>query len=218
MPAIPQDVLTRTPVVRIVHIDCLQTLLSRGVIHAPSAVPTDGLSYVGIHARDVQEKRGDTPVTCGPGGTIRDYVGFYFGPRSPMLYRIQTGHNVPRVAADDIVYLVAIAQDIARAGLSFVFTDRHSLTRLAASFDDLRHLNCVSFPHAYAEYWSRTPDEPDRQERKQAEFLVHHRLPWDMIVGLGVHSEVARRRVADILNQNPNKFQPKLLIKRNWFY
>ena len=127
----PRDVLTRTRVYRMVHIDCLPTILMRGALHAPTCVPDDGLPYVGIHAVQTQADRGNRPITRPPGGVIRDYVGFYLGPRSPMLLRLHTGRDVQQVDQSRIIYLVAIAQTIAEAGLGFVFTDRHSLAAVS---------------------------------------------------------------------------------------
>ena len=92
-----------TPIYRIIHIHNLDTLLQREEIHAPSACPNDGLPYTGIHASQTQLDRGDKKVPCGPGGVIRDYVGFYFGPCSPMLLRIHTGWNVEKVDQANII-------------------------------------------------------------------------------------------------------------------
>ena len=135
------------------------------------------------------------PVPCGPRGVIRDYIGFYFGPRSPMLYRIHTGYNVHHVDQSNIVYLVSTAQMIADAGIGFVFTDRHSLARVAEFKDRLDDLTMVDFTVAYAEYWRSTPDERDRQEKKQAEFLVHQTVPWELMTGIAVLNDDAEALV-----------------------
>jgi len=214
----PADVLTRTRIYRMVHVDCLDTLLARDAIHAPSCVPQDDLRYVGIHAAQTQAHRGYVPVPCGPGGVIRDYVGFYLGPRSPMLLRISTGRNVRRVDQSQIVYLVSFAQEVENAGLGFVFTDRHSLAAVAEFRDRLADLNIVDFQIAYAAYWSNTPDEPDRQEKKQAEFLVHRTMPWHLIHSIGVRNEQAARRVEAILNVHPGRRRPAIAVRPLWYY
>jgi len=141
----PSNILIKTPVYRMLHIDCLGTLLERDAVHAPNAVPNDGLPYTGIHAQDVQQQRAERCVPCDPGGMIGDYIGFYFGPRSPMLLRVHTGRDVARVNQEHICYLVSSAQAIQVAGLGFVFTDRHSLTAFATWQNDLALLNTVDF-------------------------------------------------------------------------
>jgi len=212
----PRDVLRRTPIYRMVHIDNLDTLLRRGVIHAPSARPDDGLSYTGIHDAEVRFKRASRVVPCGPRGAIEEYVGFYFGPRSPMLYRVHTGWDVRRVSQEEIVYLVTFAQSVAEAGAPFVFTDRHSLAALAAFSDSLDDLAMVDFDAAYALIWKTTADHPDRQEKKQAEFLVHQALPWDLIKGVGVLNHAAAARVQAVINAHADKNAPPIVIRPNW--
>jgi len=214
----PRDVLVRTPIYRMVHVDCLDTLLRRGALHAPSCVPADGLPYTGIHAAQTQLDRGNSPVPCGPGGVIRDYIGFYLGPRSPMLYRIHTGHNVQHVPQSEILYLCSTAQSIEAAGLGFVFTDRHSLARVANFWDSIADLRRVDFPTAYAEWWGTTPDHPDRPEKKQAEFLVHQTMAWELIAWIGVLNSDCVARVQGILDGHPGRRQPQVLVRPSWYY
>ncbi|MBN1490478.1 MAG: DUF4433 domain-containing protein [Phycisphaerae bacterium] len=214
----PADVLNHTPIYRMVHTDCLDTLLCREALHAPNHAPDDGLPYTGIHAVQTQLDRGNLPVPCGPGGVILDYVGFYFGPRSPMLYRLHTGYNVARVDQSQIIYLVSTAQAVADAGLGFVFTDRHSLAAVAAFRDNLGDLAIVDFPIAYATQWNTTPQHLDRQEKKQAEFLVYRSVPWQLIDKIGVRSDAARERVTQILEGRPAVRHPPIIVERSWYY
>ena len=54
------------------------------------------------------DKRSRRVVEVGPGGTLSDYVPFYFTPFSIMMYNIKTGFGgVPRVANEEIVILVS---------------------------------------------------------------------------------------------------------------
>ncbi len=214
----PQDILTRTRILRMVHIDCLDTLVARDALHAPNCAPADGRRYIGIHATQTQADRGDMPVPCGPRGVIRDYVGFYFGPRSPMLYRVHTGYNVQQIDQANIVYLVSTAQAVADARIGFVFTDRHSLARVAEFKDRLDDLTVVDFEVAYAEYWRSTADEPDRQEKKQAEFLVFQNMSWNLLTGIAVLNEAALQRVNAILDGNAGRNRPPVEIRRDWYY
>ena len=205
-----------TPIYRIVHIDNLSTILARGNIHAPNHVPADGRAWTGIHDVTTQAARGQLPVPCGPRGVILDYVGFYFGPRSPMLYRIHTGHNVARVDQSNIAYLVSTVQAVAGAGLGFVFYDRHSLARVAACYDNLARLNEVDFQTCNATQWNTTPQFPDRQEKKQAEFLVHRAMPWSLVGQVGVVNAAAAARVNEILAGSVHR--PSVSVEGSWYY
>jgi hypothetical protein len=204
-----------TPIYRIVHIDNLPTIIARGALHAPSSVPNDGLPWISIHATSVQADRGQSVVRCGPRGRIRDYVGFYFGPRSPMLYRVHTGFNVARTDQSSIIYLVSSVQAVAARSLGFVFTDRHSLARVASFYDDLSELSEVDFTTCNARQWNSTADHPDRQEKKQAEFLVHRVMPWDLIDRIGVLNSAVRQRVESILGSHDH---PEVAVKQAWYY
>lgn len=213
---VPQDILTQTPIFRIIHIDNLATILARGSMHAPNHVPADGRAWRGIHDATTQAARGQLPVPCGPRGVVLDYLGFYFGPRSPMLYRIHTGHNVARVDQSAIAYLVSSAQAVASAGLGFVFYDRHSLARVASCHDDLARLDAVDFQTCYATQWNTTPQFPDRQEKKQAEFLVHKAMPWTLVGKLGVANAAAAARVNAVLGESVRR--PRVSVERSWSY
>ncbi len=80
-----------TPIYRIVHIDNLETLLRRGGLHAANHTPGDGLPFRTIHNVSIQNLRQARSLPCGPGGTMHDYVPFYFGVLSPMLLQLKTG-------------------------------------------------------------------------------------------------------------------------------
>ena len=199
-----------------VHIDNLPTLLARGALHAPNHVPPDGRSWKSIHATQTQADRGRAAIPCGPRGIILDYVGFYFGPRSPMLYRVHTGHNVAKIDQSNIVYLVSSAQAIAAYPLGFVFTDRHSLARVASFYDSVAGLGNVDFQTCYATQWNTTSQFPDRQEKKQAEFLVHRAMPWGLVHRLGVLNASVAGRVRDILAAHVST--TPVAVEQNWYY
>jgi len=80
-----------TPIFRIVHVECLPTVLQRGGLHAANHTPADGLPYRTIHNVEIQGQRHIRNIPSGPGGTLHDYVPFYFGFLSPMLFQLKTG-------------------------------------------------------------------------------------------------------------------------------
>lgn len=80
-----------TPIFRFIHADNLRLCLDRQRLCAPNHAPDDGRVYRTIHNVGVQTKRQATAIPCGPGGTIHDYVPFYFGYLSPMLLNLKTG-------------------------------------------------------------------------------------------------------------------------------
>ena len=208
-----------TPVYRMIHLDNLSVCLQRGGLHAPNHSPDDGLVYRTIHREDVQTSRRVKTVPCGPGGTVHDYVPFYFGTRSPMLLQLHTG-QVPGYGEgqDPLVYLVVSAQGVAAAGLPFVFTDGHGLAAWTEFYDDLADLERVPWDAVDLQWWNDTNAEPDRQRRKQAEFLVHGFVPWDQVRWIAVRTEEMKTRVQAVLDEYPADCQKKVLRKPSWYY
>jgi hypothetical protein len=208
-----------TPIYRITHVDNLPTLLKRGGLHAPLHTPNDGLPYRTIHNVDIQNQRQVCAVPCGPGGTIHDYVAFYFGYRSPMLLQLHTG----RVAGytekqDPLVYLVSTAQAVAEAGCRFAFSDGHGIAAFTAWFDDLKSLGKVDWNVVYARYWADDIQHMDRQRRKQAEFLVHRYCDWGLIQGIGVVDTAMKSRVTDMLAQFGESAARPVVVRPQWYY
>jgi hypothetical protein len=207
------------PLYRLVHMDSLPTLLSRGTLHAPNRTPKDGLPYRAIHSTSVQASRHDNQIWCGPRGTCHDYVPFYFGPLSVMLLNLKTG----RVAGYDegqapLIYLTTTVERVRDAGCPFVFSDGHGLARFTNWYDNPASLDQVDWNLVGARYWSDRPDDNDRQRRKQAEFLVWDSLDWMLIEGIGVMNQQAKDAVEASLALHPERARPKVEIRVSWYY
>ena len=74
---------------RIVHRDNVPWILDHG-LHCRNSGSADP-NYVEIGNPDLISKRNHHSVPKPPGGTLSDYVPFYFTPFSPMLLNITTG-------------------------------------------------------------------------------------------------------------------------------
>jgi hypothetical protein len=209
-----------TPILRLVHIDNLGLLIWRGALHAPNHSPNDGLKYRIIHNEEIQSKRRVRRIPCGPGGVIHDYVAFYFGQLSPMMFQLKTGW-VPGYTEgqEPLIYLSSTAQSVADAGLPFVFSNGHGIMTLTGWFDALAELENVDWSIVYERYWKDDPEnDPDRQRRKQAEFLVHHQCPWSVVEEIVVMSEAMRRRVLGILGGFPSELRRDVRVRPDWYY
>ena len=138
---------------------------------------------VEIGNRGIKAQRSRRAVPVPPGGVVADYVPFYYAPRSPMMFAIHHG-NVPTYSegCDRLVYLVTSLERLWRAGLRPVGTDRNAVLDIAAFSSDPRSvLDAVDWPLMRERYWSSTPEDPDRRERRQAECLVHREVSWALI-------------------------------------
>jgi len=192
--------------------------LQRGGFHAPNHVPDDGLEYRTIHNEEIQAVRHKRVIPCGPGGTVHDYVSFYFGPRSPMLYQLHTGWVEGYTEGQaPIFYIVTTVDEIVRNELNFVFSDGHGIAKWTNWFDDLNNLDKVDWDTVYERIWKDTIDDPDRQRRKQAELLVHRFCPIDVVTEIGVINQNRKQQVETILRQH-NFIQIPVNIHRDWYY
>lgn len=207
-----------TPIFRILQIDNLEVCLNRGGFHAPNHVPDDKLNYRTIHNAEIQDVRRQINIPCGQGGTVHDYVSFYFGPRSPMLYQLHTGRvEGYNKGQEPIIYMVSTVEEIVNRGLNFVFSDGHGIANWTEWFNDSQSLNKVDWDIVYANLWKDTIDDMDRQRRKQAEFLIYQFCPFEVITEIGVLNDAMEQKVEEVLH----KFGIKSLLVNthsDWYY
>ena len=110
---------------RITHRENVPWILENG-LHAASSKVLDP-NFRNIGNPDLIEKRSHRKVRVGPGGTLADYVPFYFTPFSIMMYNICTGYNVKKVPNEEIVILVSSLHRIAELRMRFVLpTSMHT--------------------------------------------------------------------------------------------
>lgn len=208
-----------TPILRFTHVDNLETIIRRGGLHAPNHVPEDGLPYRFCHSTEVQSARAQVSIHLGPGGTIHDYVPFYFGYLSPMLLNLKTGRvEGYDEGQDPLIYLVSSAQAVEATGIKFVYSDGHGLAMFTQWFDDLVHIDEVDWTVVNQRYWTDTIDDMDRQRKKQAEFLVHECCPWDLIQEIVVIDASTKQRVETIQAAFPVTQRRVVRVDRSWYY
>lgn len=112
-----------------VHLETLPAILAAGELLSTNRL-AEGQKRPArdIASSSLQRRRGRTHVPLG--GTLHDYVPFYFAPRSPMLYRIgkewtASGEATPQ----DLVYLVSSVEQVEAHGLTYAFSLYHAVTR-----------------------------------------------------------------------------------------
>ena len=206
-----------THIFHITPIENLRRILEAGELRAKRALDQGDTGYTNIAHQTIQDRRAHTPVPCGPGGVLHDYVPFYFGARSPMLFTISMG-NVEGFAGgqQSIVHLVSTVQAVQVAGLGIVFTDGHGIMAFTGFYDDLAQLDEVDWPLMNAHYWADTDDDLDRKRRRQAEFLVHDRFPVRLIQGIGVINQQKKEETEALLAEFGLTIP--VATKRGWYY
>lgn len=213
-----------TPIYHLTHGKNLLSIITSGGLQSFRTLHNTAISHTNIAYHHIQDRRATKLVNCGPGGNLHDYIPFYFCTKSPMLYTISQGNvpgyaegaSTPRDRQRGIIYLVSSAQLVREKTLPFVFTDGHAVMNYSAQFDDLSHLNQIDWDTIHSQYWYDTPQDGDRKRRRQAEFLLHRFVPWDIITEIGVYDNAIKSRVESLISHAPH--QPIVRTIPSWYY
>ncbi len=202
----------------IVHTDRLSSIIGdeclwcdAEIARRPPVGTTIGMSA--IKQRRLQELY----LSSHPDLRVGECVPFYFCPRSIMLYLISQA-NHPELAyrggQTPIVHLEADllqtvewakkhnrrwAFTLSNAG-AYYFEDRCSL------YD----LGDVNWDAVQARDWRLL------KEGKQAEFLLEHQFPWELVSRIGVYSQEIYAQVTAAVRSS--MYQPHVEIKSDWYY
>ena len=202
-----------TDIYHITHINNLPGIIQSNQLLSDSEITKRKVEHRGIAHQHIKVRRAERNVPIASGGTLADYVPFYFAPRSPMLYSIRHGYvEGYKGGQGNIMHLVASAERITADGISFAFTDGHAEVAISRFFEDLHELDQIDWDLMESRRWYDTQNYPDRKRRRQAEFLVYLNLPWDYIQEIGVCSATIKQQVFQILNQTGVNHQSNVIV------
>lgn len=201
---------------RIIHVDNVEYDLTNGLFtkHHERADP----DYVNIGDSSLILQRNDYPVGINPpGGNLGDYVPFYFGPLSPMLLNIKTGHRgITKRPQEDIVYLCCYLQSVLDLCRNWCFTNGHAKDSMTDFYNHQDQLDEVYWDKVGLRYWRPTENDLGRQTHKQAEFLVKDHVPVDCIDEIVVFNNAKRTFVQDIVDQL--QLDINVTVNREYYY
>jgi hypothetical protein len=212
-----QQLLTRQKalIFRIIHVENLGWLLDNG-LHCRASTTT-APNYVQIGNSELIERRRQRPVPISPGGTLSDYVPFYFTPASPMLLNIKTGWGGIRQRGNhEIAVLVSSLPRLIESGVPFVFTDRHAYLSAAGFFSNLSELGVIDWTSLQHRRFKKDPNDPEKFERYQAEALVHKHLPIGALIGIGCYNDSVLARISSDINNRGLGLQ--VATRPAWFF
>lgn len=188
--------LNKIYIFRMTHIDNISHMIRYGITHRSSQ--NANKEFVSIGDTSLISTRNSFHLNNGR--CIGDYIPFYFGRRTPMLYVIQNGYNsASHTAPEDIVYCASSVQQIIDLGLDFVFTDGHAVDRLTEQYsksDVAKIIKVLDWKAIHAKYW-KDDDDLDKKRRKEAEFLVLGDIPYEGVLGFIVYNEDAKEKLVD---------------------
>lgn len=196
------------------HIKNLEGIIADG-LRSDAVCRRDGLTEVEIGSTSIRQRRLELPVgNVGPGGNVGDYVPWYFGPRSPMMYTLSRNNYEYREGFDEVVYLVSSVPRILEMGAQWVASDRNAALTLAEFTDDEHALEeHISWDVIRAQYWT---DYPDGADLRAAEFLVHESVPWEAVEVIVAKTEDTRARAEGLVAGLDHS--PRVVVRSQWYF
>jgi hypothetical protein len=201
----------------ITHVSNIASIATTGAIWSYNKRQALGIRHVNIAHSHIRERRASRIVEGPQGGSLNDYVPFYFAPRSPMLFVIHKGGvQGYQGGQKEIVHVRVQAREVDEEGISWVFTDGHAEMDYATFYSSLDDLDKIDWPLMVDKFWGGTAEDPNRTFRRQAEFLVHQGLPWRLVRGLAVIDHATAARLEEALKDADHK--PEIEVKPTWYY
>lgn len=203
----------------IANVDRLPSIVQHGRLLCDSEILKLQLPGTTIGMGSIKARRLRLPVTCYSNAMVGDFVPFYFCPRSVMLYVIHCA-NSPELTykggQGPIVHLEADLHKVVQwaddNNNSWAFSGSNAGAVYAQFWNDLGQLNQLNWHHIAARQWAPA----DIKETKQAEFLMYHHFPWQLVERIGVHSLATFNAVTNVLSQATHK--PTVQILPAWYY
>lgn len=116
----------------------------------------------------------------------------------------------------EIIYFVTKTAILHQNGLPYVFTDGHAIMFLTEFYAQLNDLDKVDWAIMEEKYWADTEEDPDRKRRRQAEFLVHRKVPIDVFLGFAVKDEAMREELEALLQLH--QIDKPVYIRPHFYY
>lgn len=156
-------------------------------------------------------------LSSHPGLHAGDCVPFYFCPRSVMLYLPYQGNHPElgyRGGQGPIIHLEADLNGVVawtnQEGRRWASTLSNAGSRFFEDRNDLAHLSEIDWNEVQARDWRQC------KKGKQAEFLLEHGFPWNLVEQIGVYSRAIYQRVANAMPTNGHR--PPVAIRTDCYY
>lgn len=198
---------------RMTHLNNIPHILQHGITHKNSA--NKNPNYIAIGDSTIIGTRNSTKNLIN-GRSLGEYIPFYFGYRTPMLYVIQKGFNSVQVtSAENIVYCVSSIAKIIDSQIDYIFTDGHAINNFTTQYlsnqikniDTLLDYNAINDP-----FWIDENDL-DKKRRKEAELLLERDLPPKYILGYICSNESTKSALIGFgIPEN------KIVVKPNYYF
>jgi hypothetical protein len=201
---------------RIVHIENVPWIMEHGGLHCRNSSEQDA-NFINIGSSELIAKRAGRLVPIPPGGTLRDYVAFYFTPFSIMMFNIKTGYGgIKKRESREIVLFVSSIYRLRELNVPFVFTNQHAYAVDTEFYTDPQQLERIDWPLLQRRDFKTDDANPRKQLRYQAETLVYQKVPLAAILGVACHDDVVKQRLEATIQASGLNISVK--PKPNWYF
>jgi hypothetical protein len=210
----------RPKLYHITHVDNLRAIVADGALVSDAELIRRGGPAQAIGMSEIKRRRvEELEVGSHPGTKVGDYVPFYFCPRSVMLFVIHRANHPDltyRAGQECIVHLEADLHTVvawaAANGRRWAFSLSNAgayYTEFCSRLDELDQLDWVAI--------AATDFRPaEMKERKQAEFLLHERFPFELVARIGVRS--ARTQAQAVAALAAACHRPTIEVRQEWYF
>lgn len=207
-----------------VNVDRLPSIIGDGYLWCDAEARRRGVPGTTIGMDRIKERRlKELILDSHPDLHVGECVPFYFCPRSVMLFKLHKASDpeLPhREGQGPIVHLEAdLRQAVAWADdrqWRWAFTTSNAGSYHFDDYADLAHLDKLNWDAIHARWWSGPKATEDAAYWKQAEFLLEHSFPWELVERIGVLSRATRN--ATLQAVQAARHQPPVEVKRDWYY
>lgn len=200
--------------------DRLGSIIRSDGLVCDETVTRKSLAGTTIGIAEIKDRRRETRLDNHPDLRVGQCVPFYFCPRSVMLYLIERRNHRDLAylgGQDPIVHLEADMRETVTwadsRDLRWAFTLSNAGSKHFEDRSRLEHLDKVDWNAVSARYWG---GEPETRARKQAEFLVEKRFPWNLVRRIGVRTAETAKCVEVAIRGATRR--PSVEIKPDWYY
>ena len=207
----------------IVHVDRLPSIISDGHLWCDAEIVRRATTGTKIGMNSIKDRRlKELMLSSRPGLYAGDCVPFYFCPRSVMLYLIHKanhtelfyqGGQCPIIHLEaDFHQAVAWAENNQRR---WAFTLSNAGAYYVEDRCDLAQLSEIQWDAVETNRWSGKGISRSVKESKQAELLIEHSFPWNLVSLIGVRS----RKVYELVPaaSRASSHPPHIEIKPEWY-
>jgi hypothetical protein len=201
---------------RIVHVANVPWILEHGGLFSRNS-PEQDPNYINIGSIELIDKRSRRVVPKSPGGTLSDYVPFYFTPFSMMMYKIKTGHGgITKRDNKDIVIFVSSIHRLRELGVPFLFTNQHAYPPNTDFYESVEALSVIDWPLLQSKNFKTDDADPGKQLRYQAEALVHAQVPLTALLGIVCYNDEVKQSIEAMMQAHGQNISVKTLTK--WYF